>query len=182
MKNQAAVGIPKLHFELIYVNTHYATRETLMSSYTSFVVPRGSPLQANYTFFNLYTLVLIFDTTTFSFQSTFQNDVMWLRDSGILDKLKYDIIIPPFPILDPKVRRDQPLVMNQLGIVIIVLAVGLILSLPVFFCEFMKGRGKNNLNEVRNVREPVEREDPRSLIEVANLTLQSYGRDLAEYL
>ena len=182
MKNQAAVGIPKLHFELIYVNTHYATRETLMSSYTSFVVPRGSPLQANDTFFNLYTLVLIIDTTTYSFQSAFHSDIMWLRDSGILDKLKYDIIIPPFPILDPKVRRDQPLVMYQLGIIMIVLAVGLILSLLVFFCELMKSRGKKNLDEVRNVREPLEREDPRSLIEVANLTLQIYGRELVEYL
>ena len=67
---------------------------------------------------------------------------MWLRDSGVLDKLKYDIIRPPFPIQDPKVRRDQPLIISQLGIVIIVLAVGLVLSIPVFLCELKKGRGK----------------------------------------
>ena len=73
---------------------------------------------------------------------------MWLRDTGILERLKYDIVRPPFHKPYPKARRDQPLIMSQLGIVMIVLAVGLGLSRLVFHGELMKGRGKITCNEL----------------------------------
>ena len=73
---------------------------------------------------------------------------MWLRDTGILEKLKDKIVRAPFSIPLPKVRRDQPLIMAQLGIVIIVLSVGLGFSFPVFLAELMKGRGKITCNEL----------------------------------
>ena len=47
MNNKAAVCINRVHFELKYMKTHYPSIETFTTSYTSFVVPRGSPLQAN---------------------------------------------------------------------------------------------------------------------------------------
>ena len=107
---------------------------------------------------------------------------MWLRDTGILEKIKYEIIRPPFPIPDPKVRRDQPLIISQLGIVMIILAVGHILSLPVFFYELMKGRGKKlNDQQLRDSTMPAERENIQ-LAEVAHLTWLYYGRSLEEYL
>ena len=102
---------------------------------------------------------------------------MWLRDTGILERVKYDFVKPPLDIPLPKVRRDQPLIMSQLGIVIIVSAVGLGLSIPVFLCELMKGRGRGN----KAVNETEERRC-MTLIEVEQLTLQLYGRGLEEYL
>ena len=51
IKNKAVVCIPKQLFELNYVNTVHPSTETIMSYYTSFVVPRGSPLQAKSAFF-----------------------------------------------------------------------------------------------------------------------------------
>ena len=142
IKNKAVVCIPKQLFELNYVNTVHPSTETIMSYYTSFVVPRGSPLQAKSPFFSLSNVKLEY---IHAFQSSFHDDIMWLRDCGILEKLKYDIQRPPLPISDPKVRRDQPLVMSQLGIVKIVLASGLLLSLPAFLCEVTKGRSNKTL-------------------------------------
>ena len=107
---------------------------------------------------------------------------MWLRDTGILEKIKYEIIRPPFPIPDPKVRRDQPLIMSQLGIVMIILAVGHILSLPVFFCELIKGRGKKLKDrQLGDSTMPAEGENIQ-LAKVEHLTLLYYGRSLEEYL
>ena len=105
----------------------------------------------------------------------FHNDVMWLRDTGILERLKYDIVRPPFHKPYPKARRDQPLIMSQLGIVMIVLAVGLGLSLLVFLGELMRGRGKKTLNEK-------EESNHMTLAEIEHLTLHLYGRNLEEYL
>ena len=100
---------------------------------------------------------------------------MWLRDTGILERLKYDIVRPPLPIPYPRVRRDQPLIISQLGIVMIVLAAGLGLSIVVLLGELVKGRGKKAFNK------PEERK-PMTLMEVERLTLQLYGRGLEEYL
>ena len=57
-----------------------------------------------------------------------------------MDKILYDVIRPVTPIPDPKVRHDQPLILSQLGIVMIVLAIGLVLAIPVFLWELKKGR------------------------------------------
>ena len=94
----------------------------------------------------------------------FHNDVMWLRDTGILERLKYDIVRPPLPIPYPRVRRDQPLIISQLGIVMIVLAVGLGLSFHVFLGELMRGRGMKKINEV-------EERKNLSLTKVEHLTV-----------
>ena len=105
----------------------------------------------------------------------FHNDVMWLRDTGILERLKYDIVRPPFHKPYPKARRDRPLIISQLGIVMIVLAVGLGLSLLVFLGELMIGRGKKTLNKE-------EESKHMTLAEIEHLTLHLYGRGLEEYL
>ena len=60
---------------------------------------------------------------------------MWLRDTGILDKVKYDIMNPPIQIPDPTVRHNQPLILRQLGIIMIILVVGLAIGAIVFFVE-----------------------------------------------
>ena len=98
-----------------------------------------------------------------------------------MDKNLYDIIRPEFPIPDPKVRHDQPLILSQLGIVMIVLAVGLVLAIPVFLCELKKGMDKNTSDQLNDFREPKDRRHA-PLNEVANLTLHHYGRSLEESL
>ena len=60
---------------------------------------------------------------------------MWLRDTGILNKVKYDFMNPPIPIPDPTVRRNQPLILQQLGIIMIILVVGLAIGTIAFFVE-----------------------------------------------
>ena len=78
------------------------------------------------------------------FQRAFNNDITWLRDTGVLQKLKLDSFRPPFPIPDPKVRHDLPLTIYQLGIVVIVLTIGLIFSIDIFLLEFAQlFKGKN---------------------------------------
>ena len=84
------------------------------------------------------------------FQSAFHKDIGWLRDMGILERLKYDITRPPHAKPYPKFWRDKPLIISQLGIVMIILAAGLGLSFPVFLCELMRGRGKKMFNEVED--------------------------------
>ena len=116
------------------------------------------------------------------FQKAFHQDVVWLRDTGVLERLKYDIKRPPLLIPYPKMRHYLPLVMSQLGPIMIILAVGHILSLPVFFCELMVGRGKKGAAlQPKDYTKPVGGEYDQLEI-VAQLTLLYYGRELHEYL
>ena len=135
--------------------------------------------QIKCTFYSPITKLSIF---LYAFQRIFHNDVVWLRDTGILEKIKYEIIRPPFPIPDPKVRHDQPLIMSELGIVMIILAVGHILSLPVFFCELLRGRSKKLKDQqLGDSTMPAEGENIQ-VAKVEHLTLLYYGRSLKEYL
>ena len=68
---------------------------------------------------------------------------MWLKDTGILERVKYDIFRPGIQIPDPRVRRNQPLILKQLGIIMIVLVVGLFMATIVFFVELPR-RPKSN--------------------------------------
>ena len=63
---------------------------------------------------------------------------MWLRDTGALEGMKNDIMRPPELIPDPKVRRDQPLILRQLGIIMIVQVIGLLLGTIIFLMEVLK--------------------------------------------
>ena len=60
---------------------------------------------------------------------------MWLRDTGVLDKLAFDALNPPIPIPDPKLRHKQPLIFSQLGGIMILLVVGLAFAIIVFILE-----------------------------------------------
>ena len=77
----------------------------------------------------------------------FQNDIIWLRDMGILDKFQLDTFRPLISIPELRLRTDNPLTMSQLGIVMIVLTGGLVLSMSVFCSEVMLGKGKKLLNQ-----------------------------------
>ena len=63
---------------------------------------------------------------------------MWLRDSGVLNKLKEDVQRLPRDVHDAKVRANQPLTLSHLGFrMMILLAVGLLLSSLAFVGEHL---------------------------------------------
>ena len=68
---------------------------------------------------------------------------MWLRDTGILTRIKDGILPPHIPTQYPKATNKQPLSIRQLGIVLIVLLSGIILSIILFFLELLKSKGRN---------------------------------------
>ena len=80
-------------------------------------------------------------------QADLQKAIIWLKDTGILNKLKYDAMNPPVPIPDPVVRDKKPLILRQLGITMIMIAVGLFIALMVFIGEFCKKRRPGCLPE-----------------------------------
>ena len=75
---------------------------------------------------------------------------MWLKDTGILEKLKYDAMNPPYLIPDPIVRFNEPLILKQLGIIMIFLAVGLFIGTIAFLVELFKRPKLNNTSKTVN--------------------------------
>ena len=70
---------------------------------------------------------------------------MWLRDTGILDRVKADIMTPPIPIPQPKLRHNQPLILSQLSMVMITLVVGLVIGTTAFVSELIKNMANNRI-------------------------------------
>ena len=60
---------------------------------------------------------------------------MWLRDTGILSRLRSLELDAPIAIPYPKVRVDQPLNMYQLGSAFLAFIVGLFISIAAFMSE-----------------------------------------------
>ena len=61
---------------------------------------------------------------------------MWLRDTGILGKMKDDELSAPMPIPDPKIKVDERISVDQIGIGIAVYSVGMTFLLIFFSIEF----------------------------------------------
>ena len=63
---------------------------------------------------------------------------MWLRDTGILDKMK-DIILPAhIPTQYPRAQHQQSLSINQMSIILIIFVIGITLSIIAFILELLK--------------------------------------------
>ena len=75
--------------------------------------------------------------------------MMWLRDTGILNKLKYDVMNPPIPIPDAKVRHNQTLNLRQLGITVIILFVSLLIALMLFLGELWNNKKKRGISDAK---------------------------------
>ena len=62
---------------------------------------------------------------------------MWLRDTGALERMKDGVMRPPDLIPYPKLRHNQPLILRQLGIIMIIQIAGLLIGTITFFVEFL---------------------------------------------
>ena len=96
----------------------------------------------------MLVLLYSYDISTSLFQALFQNATMWLRDTGVLNKLRSDVLKPVFPIPDPKVRHNQPLNNWQLGIVMIISLVGSVISILTFMVELLNAKKTKSLTEM----------------------------------
>ena len=70
---------------------------------------------------------------------------MWLRDTGIMNRMKDGVSPPHIPTQYRKARNKLPLSIRQLGIVMIVLLSGITLSIIVFILELLKNNKKGKL-------------------------------------
>ena len=81
------------------------------------------------------------DPRLHTFQSILQNATMRLRDTGILNRIIYDIFADPVQIKDSRVRNKLPLTVQQLNSTMVAILVGLTLSVMVFIFErFLAGK------------------------------------------
>ena len=105
--------------------------------------------------------------------------MMWLRDTGILNKLKYDVMNPPIPIPDAKVRHNQPLNLRQLGISVIILVVGLFIALILFLVELCNKKKTRDISDANEHFEISERtiawEDHHKFDPKIKITITDHG-------
>ena len=67
---------------------------------------------------------------------------MWLRETGVLGKMKDDELSAPKPIPDLTIKVNEPIYVEQLGIGIAIYSVGMVLSLLFFIIEFCTKRAE----------------------------------------
>ena len=75
---------------------------------------------------------------------------MWLQDTGVLDKIKYDGLNHAIPIPQPKVWKDEPLNLYNLGIIMILFVFGIASSTLVFLFELGKNKIKSGSNKPKS--------------------------------
>ena len=76
---------------------------------------------------------------------------MWLRDTGILNRLTFDIKRPATLVPDPKVRNKLPLTTQQLNSTLLSVLVGSLLSVMVFLLEICVGGKVSGLKIAEDV-------------------------------
>ena len=75
---------------------------------------------------------------------------MWLRDTGTLERINNGIMRPPELIPDPKARHNQPLILRQLGMIMIVQVIGLLLGTIIFLMEVIKKAKEKSVSKEDN--------------------------------
>ena len=132
-----AVGLTIATRRLEAPDLRHYSKNIIFARHTSIILPKGSPLV-------VWKLKMVWYITislkNFLAQALFQNATMWLRDTGILNKLRYDVLNPPIPIPDPTMRHNQPLIIYQLGIIMIIFLIGIMISIFALITELLKFR------------------------------------------
>ena len=102
-------------------------------------------------------------------QNLLSNSTQWLRDTGVLAKLADDELNAPIPIPDPKLRTDQPISIQELGIAAAGYSTGMVLALFSFIWELCTSK------KSRRVRTESSKPTSKSLREEE---VGKKGRDL----
>ena len=63
------------------------------------------------------------------------NSIMWLRDAGILTKIKDDELSAPIPVPDPNIKAEEAMTVEEIGMGIATYSIGVTLSLLFFIGE-----------------------------------------------
>ena len=92
--------------------------------------------------------------------------VMWLQNTGLLDKFFIDSQNPPPVIPLKKVRDNEPLIIEQLVTAAIVLLVGLVLATLVFLGEHFRISRHSRVALKPRRRRPKLRRNVRRLAEL----------------
>ena len=72
---------------------------------------------------------------------------MVLRDNGILRKMEYAVMNPELLKPDPKVRKNTPISIYEMGTAFMAEAVGILAGIVCFMVELCKGRRKKALSK-----------------------------------
>ena len=128
-----AVSVTADEVKAILINYYHFSKDPLYSRHASYIVPKGSPLQVGYenSFFSAGY------HKSYIHKDKLKQSIMWLRDTGVLEKVKHEVMNPPNQNLVPRVRYNQPLILRQLGIIMVILIVGLFIALIVFLVELL---------------------------------------------
>ena len=149
----AGMGMARIEGER-FINEYHFSKELIANSYSSYMVPKFSPLKVN--IFNKDVSGCLRSGLLQTLQELLHNITFRLQDSGILLKLKSDALNAPLPVSDPKVRVNQPLSVWQMSTALFIQMTGILLGMLAFFMELgIKKRNKRNTVEV-NVRKFVE--------------------------
>ena len=135
MNSSLLVLISTTDVKAMELNTGHYSKEIFLATHTSYILPKGSPLMVCNWVIKGNLCMQCYICFVWPPQPSFQKAILWLKDTGILSKLKDDVMNPPTPIPLPKVRHNQPLILRQLGITMIILALGLFIATLVFLRE-----------------------------------------------
>ena len=123
----------------MHPNSYHFSKDPLYHRHTSYIVPKGSPLQVVQTINSLINWHIVESIIELIIlKDKLKETITWLKDTGILEKVKYDVMNPPIPVPKAMVRQNQPLILRQLGIIMIILVVGLFIATIVFLLELLK--------------------------------------------
>ena len=115
----------------------YASDTNFVSLPSSFILPKGSPLQVCYMIIAFSWCFFTSLCGNFILQDIFKPAIMWLQDTGILIKLRDDELKAPNPIPRQKVKFNQPLSISQLATAFLLMTTGMLISISVFFVELL---------------------------------------------
>ena len=127
------------------VNIRRPIKDNYATLYSSFIFPKGSPLVVSNTFsYKLYALTWIWLSFIIHLQKLFENATIWLRDTGILNKIKDDELNAPVKIPRRKIKIDQPLSIYEMTPAFLIVLPGLSLAIIAFAGELSMKRRTTN--------------------------------------
>ena len=84
--------------------------------------------------------------------------MMWLQNTGLLDKFFIEALNPPVPIPQKLLRVNEPLNLQQLGTAAMVMLAGMIVSALFFFIELCSGTPEQaQEKEIEERRESIKK-------------------------